>query len=132
MRKHGKEGFGLKKADWALLGALLVGAVVLLLVQRLGQRPGELVVVRVNGEEWGSYSLLEQRRELIKSGNGGTNLLVIEGGRAWVEEASCPDGLCIHQGSVKRSGESIICLPNEVVVEVVGSEEPESVDVVVK
>ena len=59
------------------------------------------------------------------------NLLIIEDGYAYIKEASCPDGLCVHQGKINKSGEMIVCLPNEVVVTVEGPEDS-GVDSVVK
>ena len=75
------------------------------------------VEVTVDGKLFGSYSLQTDQRIEIPSENG-FNLLVIEGGRAHVEEASCPDGICAAHRPIKRDGESIICLPNKVVVTV--------------
>ena len=37
-------------------------------------------------------------------------------------EASCPDKLCVNQKAVSKNNESIICLPNKVIVEVDSSE----------
>ena len=48
----------------------------------------------------------------------GTNLLVIQDGYAWVAEASCPDGICSSHRPICHDGESIICLPNKVVIEI--------------
>ena len=46
---------------------------------------------------------------------------MIRDGGARIEEASCPDRLCVGMGVIRRAGQSIICLPNQVVVEIVGS-----------
>ena len=42
-----------------------------------------------------------------------------------MEEADCPDLLCVHQKAISKEGESIICLPNKVVVTIRGGEETE-------
>lgn len=55
--------------------------------------------------------------------NGGTNILQIKEGKADMTEADCPDKLCVHQKAVSKNGESIICLPNKVVIEVKSSEQ---------
>ena len=62
----------------------------------------------------------------ITGANGGTNLLVIEDGAARIEEASCPDGVCVHTGRIRRNGQSIVCLPNQAVVEIVSDTENSS------
>jgi hypothetical protein len=52
----------------------------------------------------------------IVRGDIETNVLVIQDGYAYMKEADCPDGLCIHQGRIHKAGQSIVCLPNRVVV----------------
>ena len=43
---------------------------------------------------------------------------MIKNGKADMTEADCPDKLCVHQKPVSKNHESIICLPNKVIVEV--------------
>jgi hypothetical protein len=54
-----------------------------------------------------------------------TNVLVIEDGKADMTDADCPDRLCVHQRAISRNNETIVCLPNKVVVQVTGGEESE-------
>ena len=54
--------------------------------------------------------------------NGGSNILVIEDGEAWVSEASCPDQICRGMGKISRNGEFIACLPNRVIIVIEGGE----------
>ena len=58
------------------------------------------------------------RVEDIHTGKDGLNRLVIKDGKAWVETASCPDGICAAHKPIHREGESIVCLPNKVVITV--------------
>ena len=71
--------------------------------------------VTVDGKFYGEYSLEQNRTVEIKTENG-YNILVIENGTAYVKDASCPDGICVNHRPISKSGESIICLPNKVVV----------------
>ena len=112
-----------KKADLLLLGGLLLVGLVLVLVVLLTGKTGAYAQVRVDGTVVATYSLDEDRTETIQGVNGGTNLLVIQDGTAEVTEASCPDGLCVGMGKISKNGQSIICLPNKVVVEVVETAE---------
>ena len=50
---------------------------------------------------------------------------MIEDGKADMVWADCPDKLCVNQKAISREGESIICLPNKVVISSVGGEERE-------
>ena len=125
------ESFKLRKADLLLLAAALVFGAVLAAVLLL-RSPGGTVQVRVAGAITAGYPLDRDASYTITGVNGGTNLLVIEDGAARIEEASCPDGVCVHTGRIRRNGQSIVCLPNQVVVEIVSDTENSSgVDITV-
>ncbi len=114
------------KRDVIFLAGLLVTGALLFFMFRVNRAQGKMVVVRVSGHEYGSYDLNMDQTVEIQGKDGGTNLLVIRDGSASITQASCPDLLCVHQKEVRLEGESIICLPNEVVVEITGGkEEPE-------
>ena len=49
----------------------------------------------------------------------------IKDGQADITKASCPDKICVDQRPVSRQGESLVCLPNKVVVEIENGGEPE-------
>ena len=52
------------------------------------------------------------------------NVVVISNSTVSVTEASCKNQVCVKHGAVSRSGESIVCLPNRLVVRIEsGSEE---------
>ena len=99
---------------WLVLAAVGGGMVLLF---RLTRPPAATVVVRVGGTLRASYSLMENRVVTVTGVGGGTNELHIEEGTVYLTEASCPDHLCVKQGIIRRAGESIVCLPNQVVVE---------------
>lgn len=46
---------------------------------------------------------------------------MIRDGKADMKEADCPDKLCVHQKAISAENESIVCLPNRVVVTVTNS-----------
>lgn len=119
------KSFKLRKADLILLaGVLAVGAVLAAVL--LLRSPGGTVQVRVAGAVTAGYPLDVDASYTITGANGGTNLLVVEDGAARIEEASCPDGVCVHTGRIRRNGQSIVCLPNQVVVEIVSDTENSS------
>ena len=115
------------KADLLLLAAALCAALLFVLYLFFAGREGSMVRVVCSGSLWGEYSLQEDR-EIALSLENGTNLLIIRNGQVWMEEADCPDGLCIRQGAVSRVGESIICLPHELVVTVEGEDGGDGLD----
>lgn len=86
---------------------------------------GAQVKVTVDGDLYGTYSLNENQEIRIQKDGVITNVLVIKDGTADITEADCPDRLCVHQRAISKTKETIVCLPNKVVVEVAGSEESE-------
>ena len=117
-----KTGIGMKKNDWILAACILLAAVAILLFQFVRSDSGAgKVSVTVDGEIFGTYSLAEDQTVDID----GTNRLVIENGTAEMEWADCPDQICVNHRAVSREGESIICLPNQVVISVTDGEEAE-------
>ncbi|MDO4473171.1 MAG: NusG domain II-containing protein [Eubacteriales bacterium] len=106
----------LKKKDWMLIAIIVcVAACAFFLNQILRDTGSGSVVVKVSGKMEGTYSLREDR---IVEINHGSNILQIKNGEAEMTEADCPDLLCVHHKAVSENGESIICLPNKVFVEI--------------
>ena len=109
----------MKKNDWFLAAGILIAAAVILLIQLMGAARGELTVsVTVDGALYGTYSLAEDIQVDINE----TNRLIIEDESVRMEWADCPDQVCVNHVSISRDGESIICLPNRVVVSINGTE----------
>lgn len=109
-----------KTADLILVGGLLVVAAVLFLMLGRWSAQGRTVEVQVDGTTVAALPLDVDTTYVIDGAGGGRNTLVIADGRATVIEATCPDGVCVRHRAIDRAGQSIICLPNKVVVRVVG------------
>ncbi len=110
----------LRKNDIFLIGGFLIIFVAITLFLAATNKGGNQVVVSVDGVEAYSFPLDEDLEFEITGYEGGTNYLVIENGEAYLKDASCPDRLCVHMGGISKAGQSIICLPNRVVVEIKG------------
>ena len=89
------------------------------------QDTGASVEVTVDGAIYGTYPLDVDKEIPIQKDGKTTNLLVIRDGKADVTEADCPDKLCVHQKAISKTNETIVCLPNKVVVQVIGAGESE-------
>jgi len=104
----------------ALAALLLAVGISVFLIMEAAKDDGATVVVSVNGEHVAEYSLSRDGEYSI---NGGTNILVIKNGMAYMKHADCPDKLCVNTGKICRTSEKIVCLPNRVMVEVIGADE---------
>ncbi|MGN1166731.1 MAG: NusG domain II-containing protein [Lachnospiraceae bacterium] len=101
---------------------IFVAGMAFLLHEVVGGKGAGCVTVKVEGEITGVYSLAKDQEIEI---NDGSNILVIKNGRADMIQADCPDKLCVNQKAISKNGESIICLPNKVVVTIDSSENSE-------
>lgn len=108
----------MKKRDFVLIGIILAVVLIAFAVVSLIKKDGSYVVVRVDGKEVSRYTLSKDGEYEL---NGGTNVLRIENGKAYLISANCPDHLCVKQGKIDQSGETITCLPNRLTVTVYSS-----------
>lgn len=114
-----------RKNDFILIAAVLAVSLVSFAGLRLyrGSHTKDAeAVVTIDGEEYGRFPLTQNVREKIELDDGSYNVLVIQDGEADVTEASCPDGICVNHKNISMQGESIVCLPNKLVVEIQNGE----------
>ncbi len=121
-----------RKSDIVLILVLISIFAIIMLTLSFISKGGNQVIVSVDGVKTYFFPLNEDLKFEITGYEGGTNYLVIKDGEAYLKDASCPDHLCIHMGKISRAGQSIICLPNRVVIEIEGkSSESDDYDVIV-
>lgn len=121
----------LRRNDVIFIAALLVVVAVAGACLYFFRGEGDTVTVSVDGTIIATYPLDVDRVEDIHTGTDGLNRLIIRDGKAWVETASCPDGICAAHKPIHRSGESIVCLPNKVVVTVQKADATDQPDVII-
>jgi len=106
------------KNDVIFISLLAVFCIaVCVAVYKGGAVEGSKITITVDGKEYGTYSLFEEQVITIENGDA-KNIIEIKGGKAYMVEASCPDQLCVDQNEISFDKESIICLPNKVVLTV--------------
>lgn len=111
----------MKKNDKILLVIILVLALGIFGMRFAMKDQGQAyVTIRIDGEVKATYLLSEDREITTEDG---TNLISIKNGQVDMLEASCPDQLCVNQRAVSQNNESIICLPNKVIVQVTSQNE---------
>ena len=117
----------MRKNDIILISVIMAVAVAALVGMRLWQmnntRGTAVAVVTVDGALYGTYPLSEDVIQKIDLLDGTYNVLVISDGCAEIKEASCPDQICVKHNRIRYNGESIVCLPNKLVVEIKGGED---------
>ena len=116
------------KNDMIFISVLLLVLAIIGGCLFLFREDGDTVIVKINLDVYGEYPLHEDRIVEIK-GDGTLNVLVIHEGKAYMAEASCPDGICTNHYAIFRDGDSILCKPNQVAVTVTAKNE-DSPDIV--
>lgn len=113
----------LKKRDIILIISLLfIGIIALVIWHFLYSDDGKYVTIEQRNELIGTYPLNVDKEIEIEHRGKVVNRIIIKDGYCYMEEAECPDHLCIKQGKVNKSGQTIVCLPNRVVITVVDSD----------
>ena len=108
----------LRSGDWLLL------AVAAGFVSWLGSRvwfgeAGDTLVVRAGGRVVAELPLARNRVATV-SGPLGATAVEIHNRRARVKADPSPRQYCVKQGWIEHAGQSAICLPNQVSIEISG------------
>ncbi|MBE6973189.1 MAG: NusG domain II-containing protein [Ruminococcaceae bacterium] len=103
-----------------LITALCLGCALLLF---LCSSPGSVAQVYWNGKLLHTFPLDEPVEYTLSAPNGGSNTIVVRDGYVCVSHASCPDQVCVNQGWVNTDATPIVCLPNQLVIQVKGGEQ---------
>ena len=111
-----------RPADIILAISLIVIGFVMSFFLVFGGDDGAQVKVQTAGKLYGVYSLGENQTVTIRQGSK-INEFEIRDGTVRMIHASCHNHDCIQQGAISKTGETIVCLPNKVVLEVTGGEE---------
>lgn len=82
---------------------------------------GTTVKVRIDGQNYKTFSLSEEGHFIIET-DFGSNELVIEGGRVYICNADCDGEDCIRMGKISRKGERLVCLPHHLEIYIEGDD----------
>ena len=99
-----------------------------------GRDSGSLAaVVTADGEELDRFAPADLAAgPRTYTHNGYTLTVTAEDGGLRVSEADCPTQDCVHTGTISRSGQSIVCLPARIIIQLTGGQaDPGGVDVVI-
>ncbi|KAF1297968.1 hypothetical protein BAU15_08670 [Enterococcus sp. JM4C] len=82
-------------------------------------------VLRVDGEEIKTFDLIEGQESYTytyEDEHGDYNVIEVSDGMIRIKEADCGDQICVRQGWAKKNGETRVCLPHKLVLEVQSSD----------
>ena len=106
------------KRDIVLVLALLALCAAAYFAVSASRTEGKTCEITVADEVFGRYELSREQTVDVK----GLCTVEIKDGSVSVVSSACPNKTCVSHRPVSRGGEAIICLPNAVVVRVLGGE----------
>ena len=107
--------------DVVLVAALLL-LVGLTVWFALAPEKGDYAEVYVDGKKQLTLKLNEDREVALDH-----LVIVVSGGKISVKDADCPDKICQKRGAINKKGQSIVCLPNRIVIKIAGKGEVEAI-----
>lgn len=105
------------RADFIMIAVILLAAVLLLAFRP--KEIGKTAVIRVDGKEYKTLNLdREEKTEIAVNGV----LIVCGGGEIYIKESTCRERVCVNAGHLTKKGQSAVCVPNRVSVEIKGND----------
>lgn len=103
----------MKKGDFVIIGftTIIFALTIILLIPFSKQ--GSRVVIKQNNK-----IIYNQSIRINKTVDTGTNCVIIKDGIVYMDNASCKNQVCVNTGEISKKGESIVCLPNKVIIEI--------------
>ena len=117
-----------RRNDIILFAVIIILAVAGLFILNFSRAEGNSVIILIDGVETARYSINSDMEKVIET-EWGSNTLVIKSGKVSVKNADCPDLVCEKHREISKDGETIVCLPHKLVIEI--SNETDNLDVVV-
>lgn len=117
-----------KKWDVIVISLFVIASFIPALIftlQAKAEADGYYVEIKVQGELYETRQLTGHtgREEIRIETDLGINIVEIIDEKVGMYEADCPDKICYSPEYISRPGETIVCLPNRIVIEVKGEKQ---------
>ena len=108
-----------KSGDWFVIA--LFCALIIISTKLLWDLPqGEYLEIYKNNKILATYSLNQDITKEI-SGEKGQTKIIIKNGKVRFSSSPCSKKYCIHQGWINKANQTIICIPNQISISIVGA-----------
>ena len=109
----------IRKADIILAVLLIILGLILSYTMISDNSTGNTVSITVDGKPYAHYPLGEDRNVDV-SQNGHINKINIKDSTVSMEFSDCANQDCVLHNAISKTSETIVCLPNKVIVEIEG------------
>lgn len=123
----------LTKQEIIFIIIITVIGIALFMLYFFSPKNGKNVILRQNGKIIGEYAIDINKKIVVKTKDNKKNIVIIKDKKVSVVNANCSDKICVNRGKIDKTGESIICLPHKLIVEVVNTNKSQKeIDAVAK
>ena len=105
--------------DILLICVILCVALGVFVLFKNTLKNGKTALVKVDNKVVFSADLGEDCSQKITTEDG-YNIIEIKNGVVRVKEADCRDKICVNHRPIDKTGETVVCLPHKLVVEIEG------------
>ena len=102
-----------------IAGMLLAAALFFAFFGTWSRETGSTAVIIVDGETMDTVPLTKDGDYSVE-GLLGESIIRIRDGAVTMEQAPCPDQICVKHSRIRYSGEQIVCLPGRIIIEIQG------------
>ncbi len=114
----------MKKSDILIILVALLAASALFYFYNRQNSAENNVLVRIDGNVVEHFSLKDEVDYKAESSYG-YNYIHIKAGQVYISDADCKNKICVDSGMIDKTGQSLICLPHRLSVEIIGINNPE-------
>ncbi len=111
----------IKKADIVLFILILVFGLAVSWWSLTTNTGGDRAIVTVDGQLYGTYSLSEDQTIEVVQDDDHINYITIKDGMVSMAYSTCKNQVCVDAGAISETKDSIVCLPNKVMIEIQSS-----------
>lgn len=113
----------MRKGDiWLVVVVLAVVAMIIIpkywLFDQAAASDAKVATIKVDGRTMETVFLSGKERQIQIETPHSLNILEVKDGQIRMVKADCPDKVCIHSGPISEVYETIVCLPNRLIVEI--------------
>lgn len=117
----------IKKMDIVIIAVLLILSFTPHLIFFKTSQKGSknnYAIIKVDGKIHKKIDLSNVKKSEKVNLNlpNGKNTLLIKNNSIQMKSANCNDALCVKQGNISKVGQTIICLPHKLIIEIKGDE----------
>ena len=117
----------IKKMDIVIIAVLLIISFTPhLIFFKTSQKSSKnnYAIIKVDGKIHKKIDLSKVKKSEKVNLNlpNGKNTLLIKNNNIEMKSANCNDALCVKQGNISKVGQTIICLPHKLIIEIKGDD----------